>query len=42
MERNSDTKTELIYIALKFGVVLFMGGVLYTIFKDPGDRKSVV
>jgi hypothetical protein len=40
MERNSDTKTELIYIALKFGVVLFMGGVLYTIFKDPGFDES--
>jgi hypothetical protein len=40
MERSSDIKTELIYIALKFGVILFMGGVLYDIFKDPGFDES--
>lgn len=40
MERGSDIKMELLTIALKLGVVLFIGGVLYDIFKDPGFDES--
>ena len=36
MERSYDIKSTIIYLALKFTVIMFLGTVLYGIFDNPG------